>query len=112
MFAWSQNAPESTAARVFTCRQSEVFNVTPGWSRFVIRGSIGKATSESDKIRSCAIKAAEQMQIVCEKNPGDYDILAMQILETCCKRARVGSESKFECAAVVLEDLSESKFEI
>ncbi|PXF47692.1 hypothetical protein BWQ96_02554 [Gracilariopsis chorda] len=107
--AWTQGTRVTSVAWVCECSQFDFYEVTPGWAKYDLRGDAIDAAQEFTAIRRCAEEATEQMQEVCKNNPSDYYILGLHILQTCCKRARVNSEPKFECAAAVPDDLSQLK---
>eukprot|EP00178_Gracilaria_changii_P002013 TRINITY_DN1296_c0_g1_i1.p1 TRINITY_DN1296_c0_g1~~TRINITY_DN1296_c0_g1_i1.p1 ORF type:complete len:247 (-),score=38.01 TRINITY_DN1296_c0_g1_i1:952-1692(-) len=111
-FASSQGSLETAAAWVCECAQNDFYEVTPGWPRYVLSGSAAAKARGLDEIRSCAMPYSQQMQQVCTNSAGDYDVLGLHILQTCCKRARTQLESKFECAAIVPDDLTDAKFEL
>lgn len=109
--AWSSNDVQSSVAFVCECSQSAFYEVTPGWARRIIDGKEADTAEEVQATRMCAEEADQQMSDICVRRPGDYDVLGLQILQACCKRVRVQTQGKFDCAAVVPADLRDLKFE-
>ncbi|CAN8061607.1 unnamed protein product [Agarophyton chilense] len=105
-FAWADSGRVTNVAWVCECQQFGFYEVVPGWADIRITGSQMESANEFEAIRICAEDAVEQMEQVCTNNPGDYYILALHIMQTCCKRFRSNTDLKFECAAIVPGDLS------
>lgn len=80
---------------------------------YFITGELGGFQKELALLRKCTEDEAEvRLQRVCRESPGDYLTLALHIIQTCCKRARVNARTKFICEAIVPRDLSSYKAEI
>lgn len=95
------------------CKQTDILEVLPGWARYNITGELGGLGNELAMLRRCSeTEAAVRMERVCRESPGNFLILGLQIIQTCCKRARVSVPTKFTCATVVPNDLSSFKREI
>lgn len=61
----------------------------------------GNEQEEVQQLETCTKGLAPELSRVCLNVPGDFQLLALQNLQTCCKRVRVKSDAKFQCAAFV-----------
>lgn len=114
-FKWGPVPSENliNAAWICECKQTDILEVLPGWAQYNITGELGGLGRELQLLRTCSETEAEsRLERVCQESPGNFLILGLQIIQTCCKRARVNASTKFGCAAVVPTDLSEYKREI
>lgn len=100
-------------AGVYLCIcRGDGFDVVVGRADFVIESSPLSDELEVELIRECEQQFQSQVQDVCVNSPADFEILALQLLQVCCKRIRVGLDAKFECDSIVPDDLSAFKVAI
>lgn len=81
------------------------YDVIPGLAEFITKGSPDALEAEWRSLDDCTSSAARQLEEVCRTSPGEFEILALHLLQACCKRARVAFDSKFECSVIVPDDL-------
>lgn len=87
---------------VCQCQQEPFIFVSPGRAAFLTDAAPGNALAEATVIDRCTLSVTKQLSDVCSRTPGDFQLLALQLLEACCKRARVRfASAKLKCAAVV-----------
>lgn len=86
------------------------YSVISGRAFFSTRFAPGTADAEVESIRNCAKDTTAQLKEVCNSSPSDFELLALQLLQVCCKRARKAGNAKFQCAAAVPNDVSDLKF--
>lgn len=91
------------------CDQGE-YKVVAGNAQFNTNAAPAGATQEVETLRDCTKETTAQLKEVCLNTPGDFELLALHILQTCCKRARTASDSKFQCAAAVPANVAFLKF--
>eukprot|EP00177_Eucheuma_denticulatum_P005657 GFKZ01010298.1.p1 GENE.GFKZ01010298.1~~GFKZ01010298.1.p1 ORF type:complete len:269 (+),score=13.23 GFKZ01010298.1:130-936(+) len=96
---------------ICSCLQSDgEFRVVPGRAQFLTNQSPTGARRELTFLGRCTGEEnREELERVCRETPGDFEILALQLLQVCCKRSRVMFEEKFECAALVPDDVTPIK---
>lgn len=85
------------------------FQVVSGRAQFLTNAAPTSPREEVRIISSCTIGVKDQLEDVCRNAPGDFELLALQLLQVCCKRARVFSNAKFQCAAAVPDDATPLK---
>ncbi|KAI0562834.1 hypothetical protein FGB62_51g120 [Gracilaria domingensis] len=83
--------------------------VVSGRSAFLTDFSPLGAEEEVAVLGTCTTNAAPRIDRVCRITPGDFQLLSLQMLEVCCKRARVDVEQKFQCRTAVPDDVSSLK---
>lgn len=89
---------------VCSCDQSPFYRVNTGAAAFRPQPEdIGAL--ESSTIDKCSVSVRKDMQRVCQDSPSDFELLGLHLLQVCCKRARVGFETKFRCADIVPKDV-------
>lgn len=104
--------PQTAALSICKCEIMPNVNVVVGRGiAFTARAPIDPVV-ESKIIKRCIASTRAQLTDVCLNVPGDFEILSLHILQTCCKRARRLSNSKLDCAAIVPDDLSGLKVEL
>lgn len=114
-FKWAPLPAQNliTAGWICECKQTDILEVDPAWARYNITGELGGLGKELATLRTCAeSEAAGLLERVCRESPGNYLVLGLQNIQTCCKRARVSAPTKFNCDAIVPTDLSSYKGEI
>lgn len=84
--------------------------VVVGRAFFSTKFAPGTASNEIETVQKCSISTAAQLKTVCFNTPGDFELLALQILQVCCKRARVAGNAKFPCAAAAPSKVQKLKF--
>ena len=98
--------PGPATVSVCSCKISQ--------KRFVATGRAAALTAESPEdplkeakiIKKCVADTEAQLSKVCKDTPKDFEILSLQLLETCCKRLRTKFDmEKLECKAIVPDDL-------
>lgn len=87
------------------CPQT-TYRVVIGRAQFLTNASPTDAMDEVRFLKSCTRQTTTQLKDVCRSVPGDFELLSLQILQVCCKRARVLSDAKFQCATAVPDDVS------
>lgn len=78
--------------------------VVSGRVAFLTNNAPSGAENEVSTLEECTNEAIAQLEDVCLRTPGDFQLLALQLLEVCCKRARVQFEEKFECKSAVPDE--------
>ncbi|CAN8068834.1 unnamed protein product [Agarophyton chilense] len=73
------------------------FDVVVGRGNFTTNASPRNAVEEINEIERCTSLASQQLQEVCINAPGDFDLLALHLMQACCRRTRALSNAKFEC---------------
>lgn len=93
---------------VCQCEQRPRYFISPG--RVDFRSSFPTGTSslaETRVIDRCSRGVKPELSRICSSVPGDFEILGLQILATCCKRSRVAlAKLKFQCDAIVPSDVT------
>lgn len=94
------------------CQETEGFFVAAGRARLVTTGAPRAVKKELNFLEICTANAKPQLSQVCQNTPEDFELLALQLMQVCCKRARVNfDKKKFECEAAVPSDVSGLKFQ-
>lgn len=94
------------------CRCSQGgFRVVTGVGALVTTGSPFGAKKEVLLTRQCTLSVRAQLTQTCRGAPGDFELLALQLMEVCCKRLRLALvTSKLKCRALVPDDITGLKF--
>lgn len=69
----------------------------------------GDEAREVRVLEECTKNLRQQLENVCFNAPGDFQLLALHNLQACCKRARIGSNAKFQCTAFVPKNVDSLK---
>ncbi|KAI0560854.1 hypothetical protein FGB62_99g15 [Gracilaria domingensis] len=85
------------------------FDVVVGRGNFTTDASPTDQVKELDELQRCTAVASEQLEEVCFNAPGDFDLVALHLLEACCKRARVLSDAKLQCTTLIPDDVNALK---
>lgn len=89
------------------CRQ-DTFDVILGRVLFVTAASPLGSEKEVRFLQECGKNFLPQLRKVCRESTKDFNLLARQLIQVCCKRVRVPfDEQKFECRAAVPDDVTE-----
>lgn len=91
------------------CVQGPGYDVISGIAEYFTRGDPETSIAEWQRIRECTEIAEQQLREVCFESPGDFEILSFHLLQACCKRDRVDSNTKFECQVVAPNDVGKFK---
>lgn len=100
---------------VWICRcpqedREEGFQVVSGRAQFLTDVSPIGSVEEVSFLQNCTGRTNKnQLQQVCRQSPGDFELLGLQLLQVCCKRARTRFDAKFRCAAIVPGDVTPLK---
>lgn len=87
------------------------FDVVVGRGNFTTQVAPGGGESEIELLRECTDIMKDELKRVCLQASGDFDLLALHLLQACCKRARVGKKEKFDCANWVPANVDELKIQ-
>ncbi|PXF43409.1 hypothetical protein BWQ96_06855 [Gracilariopsis chorda] len=87
------------------------FDVVVGRGNFTTNASPGSSIEEIKEIEQCTSQASMQLHDVCINAPGDFDLLALHLSQSCCKRVRAKSDAKFQCGVWVPEDVDKLKIQ-
>lgn len=94
------------------CNQGGIFEVTPGWARYYLKGTNASLKKDIAFMRNCLnTDAGKKMSKVCTESAGDYYVQGLQSIETCCKRLQANSDKKFECQKITPGNLGDLKVE-
>lgn len=89
---------------VCRCEQTFFYRIVTGLAGF--RPQLEDFSEvESSIIDTCSVSVGKDMRRVCRDSPSDFELLGLQLLQVCCKRARVGLDAKFRCADIVPKDV-------
>lgn len=91
------------------CDQGDNYFVGTGDAQVEIDGEGEDAEKEWQMFGQCVAMIGGGVERVCEETPKDFGVLALHLLQVCCKRQRVGMNSKFACRAIVPDDLDALK---
>lgn len=87
------------------------FDVVVGRGNFTTNASPTSPIAEINELGKCTMGARKQLEKVCFKAPGDFDLLALHLLQACCKRIRALSNSKFQCDVWVPRNVDKLKIQ-
>lgn len=99
------SATQTNGLWACVCKQKYV-EIVVARAQFSSKSAPGSEADEVRELEDCTKGLKPELSRVCLNVPGDFQLLALQNLQTCCKRARVLSNAKFECAAFVPSDVS------
>lgn len=91
------------------CYQQD-YTVLPGVAIFSTEMSPIDSALENEILQQCTASTKDQLDAVCKNVPNDFQLLALHILQACCKRARTATDAKLQCAEAVPADVSPFKF--
>lgn len=98
---------ETAAVWLCLCSQPKLvsrlrFDIVPGRAQYTIKKSPTSPAGEVSFIQRCSRSSFQQLRRVCRETPGNFDTLSLQLMQTCCKRARtIFKDDKLECAAII-----------
>lgn len=87
------------------------FDVVVGRGNFTTSASPTSSIDEINLLDQCTSEASEQLQDVCINAPGDFDLLALHLLQACCRRVRALSDAKFQCDVWVPQNVDKLKIQ-
>lgn len=97
----------SGAVWVCICKQPRPadkfpFDIAVGRAQFSIDISPTSGKDEVAFVKRCTRKSFNDLRRVCRNTPGNFETLALQLMQACCKRARRKfPDAKLDCAAIV-----------
>lgn len=91
------------------CRQRYVEVVVARAQFSSVGAPDGSQAEEVQQLEACTKGLETELNRVCLNVPGDFELLALHNLQTCCKRVRKDSDSKFQCDAFVPKNVDALK---
>lgn len=105
--------PRMESVVVCACEQRPSYVVHPGVAQFFDIDAPQDATEERDFIRECIASLFANLEDTCRSEPARFELRSLQLLNTCCKRARVlFDEGKLVCQDTVPDDVSQSQLDV
>lgn len=78
------------------------FEIAVGRAEFSINMSPTSGREEVAFVKRCTRASFNDLRRVCRNTPGNFETLALQLMQACCKRARNKfPEAKLNCASIV-----------